>query len=160
MFATLYDNRVISALTNLDEDPITGNYPVLAREVRSLLGWYGNGQRMTSRVAARKTGISHTTISGLLQGDRFRMELMIQFARGMGLDTAGVNRILRAADYPEIADEKPERALAHDYMQRRGGVDDLKTTFTDQELEQLRKGADMVVAKWLAEIRREQNKDQ
>jgi len=149
-------------MTNTDpfsDESIPGNYPELAREVRRVLKWDDPEHRITSRMATRKTGVSHTMVTQLCAGDRSSMELLIQFGRGMGLDTAGVNRLLRAADYPEIADEKPERAMAHDYMQRRGGVDDLKTPFTDEELEQLRKGADMVVAKWLAEIRRGEHKD-
>lgn len=36
------------------------------------------------------------------------MELVISFGRGMGLDTIGVNHLLRAVDYPQIVDESQE----------------------------------------------------
>lgn len=84
---------------------IEGRYPNLAQEVRRMLGWYGAGPRITSRLASRRSDVSHTTINSMLAGDRPSMEMVIKFAEGMGIDP---NILLRAANYPELARREGE----------------------------------------------------
>jgi hypothetical protein len=89
------------------DKPITGPYKELARLVRELLQWDDPERRLSGRTAQRLIGntISHTTIIAMAEGDRPRMDTVIDFGHGMKLDMAGVNRLLRAAGYPQIMDE-------------------------------------------------------
>lgn len=81
-----------------ETDPIAGQYKEMAALVREILRW-GTRDRVTLRDAARLTNVSHTTIGSMADGDRPAMNILIDFARGMGADP---NRLLRSADYPEI----------------------------------------------------------
>jgi hypothetical protein len=89
-----------------EEEVIHGNYPEFAREVRRLLKWKAADGKISSRAAARKTDISHSMITTMADGDRPRMELVIKFGLGMKAD---VNRLLRAAGYPEV--KEPDDTL-------------------------------------------------
>lgn len=88
------------------DKPIPGKYREFALEVRRILNWDGPGEIMSARVADRKTDVSHTMINAMSNGDRPRMELVIKFGLGMKAD---VNRLLRAAGYPEI--KEPDDTL-------------------------------------------------
>lgn len=89
------------------DDPIPGKYVEFALEVRRILDWDGGfGKRISSRAAGRKTDISHSMIARMVDGDRPSIGLVIKFALGMKAD---VNRLLRAAGYPEI--KEPDDAL-------------------------------------------------
>lgn len=100
---------IIWGTTDISDKPVTGLYKEFAEEVRRILKW-DTPERVSTRDAGRMTGgrISHGTINAMTFGDRPRMEMVIDFGRGMGLDTAGVNRLLRIAGYPQIMDESHE----------------------------------------------------
>ena len=68
--------------------PIDGRYDEMAKEVRKLLGW-GSCEDypfLTTRSAARKTGISHTAISSMARGDRPSENIIMRFAQAMDAD--------------------------------------------------------------------------
>jgi transcriptional regulator with XRE-family HTH domain len=69
---------------------ITGPYPQLALLIRKLT------QGMTSRVAARRAGVSNSTISRMCAGDRPAVDTIIKFAEGFHIDP---KPLLEAADY-------------------------------------------------------------
>ena len=163
------------------ERPIDGEYPQMASEVRRLLGWEVGSTRpfLTTRMAWRKTGVNHATVSTMSKGDRPSYQSIEKFAEGLGAD---VNNLLLLAGYlprgmdiqksmrDEPKDEAKEgtktsakaadaaKVLVYDYIRRTGGHDNLKTQWTEEELEQLRKGTDMIIAGWLAENRRSGHK--
>lgn len=80
---------------------IEGQNKDLAREARRLLGW-DDGERpfVSTRTAARKTGLSNGTIAALTHGDPSSPETLIKFGRGMGGDVA---RLLRLGGHEDMA---------------------------------------------------------
>ena len=82
------------------DGPIDGQHPNLGRKVRELLKWSDPKNRLSVRVAARKTKLSHATIANMARGDRPKMGLLIQFAQGMNVP---INEVLAAADYPPLS---------------------------------------------------------
>ena len=75
------------------EKPITGRYPELAKEMRRLL------RGMSSRAAARKSGVNYATLSTMLHGDRASMESTVKVAQAFGADP---NRLLEVSGYPVV----------------------------------------------------------
>lgn len=69
-----------------------------------MLHWGDPEKYLSTRVAQRIINdvVSHTTINAMTHGDRPRMDMVIDFGRGMGLDTVGINRLLVSAEYPRI----------------------------------------------------------
>jgi len=80
------------------EAEIDGRFPEFAIEVGRILGWNGaDGEQVFStRMAARKTGISYGTIASIARGDRPKADTIAKFAEGMNADR---NSLLRAAGY-------------------------------------------------------------
>lgn len=66
--------------------PIDGKYPEFAAEVRRLLGYDGDRPFLTSRVAARKTGVNYSTVSAMVRGDRASASNIQKFADVLGGD--------------------------------------------------------------------------
>jgi transcriptional regulator with XRE-family HTH domain len=94
----------------LEASEIQGEYKELARLVRSITG------NVASRVAARRSGISHDTIGRLWQGDRVSDTTLIRFAIGYGIDP---NELLDAAGYPKL---KSDQTLAANNLRTKSGV--------------------------------------
>ena len=85
-------------LEKVNSRPIDGVYPELAREVRRLLGFDRASSRpyLTSRMASRKTGVNHSTITTTIRGDRPSYETVLKLAAGLGGDA---DHLLSLAGY-------------------------------------------------------------
>ena len=70
-----------------------GAYPNLAKTARHLTGG------LSSRVLARKTGLSYDTIQRILNGDRPKADTILKFAAGCRLDEEQTSELMAAADY-------------------------------------------------------------
>ena len=83
------------------DDEIPGNWKALARLARRITG------KVPSRVAARRSGISHDTVLRLWEGDRISVQKLVDFAQGYGVDA---KPLLEAAGYPIFGErtEAPE----------------------------------------------------
>jgi len=81
------------------DDPIPGKNPDFAILVRKALRWDQSHNRETLMTAGRKTGISHSTIGQMANGDPPSERIVIDFARGLGLDP---NPFLKTAGYEQI----------------------------------------------------------
>ena len=68
------------------------------------MGWDGNGTFFSARMAARKTGVSYTTISQMCRGDRPSLASLKRFAEAFRADYV---KLMTAAGYiPEIEREE------------------------------------------------------
>lgn len=72
------------------ERPIEGMYRDFAIEIRHLLGWTDTTDRpfISTRTAARKTGLSNGTIANMAHGDPTTPESIHKFVTGIGGDEA------------------------------------------------------------------------
>lgn len=77
--------------------PVTGPHDGLARETRRLLGWDGEREFLTARMAAQRAHISHATVATMARGDQVADGSLMKFARALGGDPA---LLLRLAGYP------------------------------------------------------------
>lgn len=70
-----------------------GAYPKLAKTARHLTGG------LSSRVLARKTGLSYDTVQRILNGDRPKADTILKFAAGCRLGESETAELMAAADY-------------------------------------------------------------
>ena len=70
-----------------------GAYPKLAKTAHRLTGG------LSSRVLARKTGLSYDTIQRILKGDRPKADTILKFAAGCRLGESETAELMAAADY-------------------------------------------------------------
>jgi hypothetical protein len=83
--------------------PIEGRLKDLAREVRRLLGWDGDDRPFVStRTAARKTGLSNGTIASLAHGDPPSATSILKFANGMN---GSAKLLLELSGLPAVGDQ-------------------------------------------------------
>lgn len=78
----------------LKDNEVMGPCPDLARLTRQITG------DVPSRVAARRSGVSHDTITRMWQGDRVSEAIVIRFALGYGVDP---DPLLKAIGRPSMA---------------------------------------------------------
>ena len=104
------DEQIIMARSK----PIDGRYRDLGEQTRYLMGYFPESGRpfLTTRMAARKTGVNHATISTMLHGDRPSEESIRKFAAGLGGD---VNSLLVAAGYLPDDFAERERSLFQEF---------------------------------------------
>jgi transcriptional regulator with XRE-family HTH domain len=72
---------------------ITGRHPRLAELARAFSG------QLTSRVAARKSGVSYDTIQRIWNGDRPKADTLQRFCEGMRFTPEQTAQIMQAAGY-------------------------------------------------------------
>lgn len=95
-----------------------GAYPELAEVARRLTGG------LTSRVLARKTGVSYDTVQRILNGDRPKADTLLKFAEGCRFDEAEIAEIMRAAKYTFMSSPTSERRALYTTDAIRDAIDE------------------------------------
>jgi transcriptional regulator with XRE-family HTH domain len=102
-----------SVLPKQESDEAPGRYPELAKLVRQISGG------LSSRVVARRTGVSHDTIARMWNGDRPSESTIIRFADSFDIDPVP---LLEAAGYTVFTPGAPWVKAIEAIDQRRRNI--------------------------------------